>query len=146
MNAVEPSISKRRKVERSGLRFRDGSLPAASLEAIVADGPSGGEALLDITRREGDLLEILQVAAPDTCVAVGLQLESHREAVALGPAGAGLCTPHLLGRSQEVLDVMPDLVPHDIGGREIPLSTQLGQLAEELQVQIDRGVRGRSFR
>ena len=89
------------------------------LEHVVADRLGRAHAFLDVARLEDVALRVTSVRRPHTGVAVGLQLDADLDRVALGAAGALLCTLSLVERAFEALDVMPDLVRDHVSRGEV---------------------------
>ena len=77
-------------------------------------------------------------AAQTPGIAIRLELEPDRQAVALAPAGARWTLLHLFRRAEQILDVMAEFVGDHIILREIALGAEaVGEFVEEAGVEID---------
>src|SRR5204862_6806850 len=82
------------------------------------------------------------MVAPDTGIAVGLELERHRQRILLIRTRR-LSSPHLRVGAHKRLHVMSELVGDDVGAREITRRPETAlQLAEEPQIEVDLVIRG----
>src|SRR6185369_9725142 len=80
---------------------------ALLLQAVVADGRSGIQCLVDVAGLD-DLALLVGVIGPDAGKAIGLQLDANGDSV-----GATLAARHavyLVGDAEQMLHVMPDLM------------------------------------
>ena len=102
-----------------------GNHPAAALalDAVITDGCSRIEGLLEVTRLE-HIAGALGVETPDPGHAVRLEFEPHRQLVGLRLAGPPLLRLHLLVDAKQVLHVVADLVSDDVGLGKIAWSTE----------------------
>ena len=105
---------------------------------VVADLCRRVQAGLDVAAIE-PAAGLLRVMRPHARIAVGLQLEPHRQLVGLALADALLRGLHLLHRAQQVLDVVADLVGDDVGIGELARRLELlRQHPVEAEVDVDR--------
>src|SRR5690554_6547282 len=111
-----------------GERLLAGGAARHAGEAVVADGGGRVEPLLELAGLED--AATVRRRRPHARVAVGLQLERHRELVRL-PRSCLLTLPHLVERAREVLEVVPDLV-----GDHVRLRQVAGGAVMEAQVVV----------
>jgi hypothetical protein len=122
-----------------GERLRHDDPPRLPLEPIVADGARRLERGLDVARLEE--VPPCRRVPPDSCIAVRLELEPHREGIGRDLVETLSLSLDALRDSQEVLDVVPDLVGDDVRARELARGAEpLAQLLEELEVQVDLAI------
>src|SRR4029453_11276112 len=121
--------------------------PGLLLEPVVADSFGRGQALLDVAVLQGHVAALLAAAlghrvGPDPGVAVGLELQANRPLVGLRlRAGRLLAGADLGAGAVQVLDVVADLVGHDVGLREVAGGVEAaGQLVEEAEVEVHLAV------
>ncbi|OMP12851.1 hypothetical protein COLO4_02680, partial [Corchorus olitorius] len=108
-----------------------------ALERIVADRLRGGHAFLHVA----GLQTVAIACGPDAGIAIRLQLQPHRQGIALRLTRRLLCAPHLIRRAEQILDVMAELVRDDIIAGEIALRAEaIGEFVEEAGVEIDAAV------
>ena len=109
-----------------GEGFRNDPALRLLLQAVIADGRSGIQRLLDFTRFD-DVLCLVGTVSPDAGKTVGLQLKPYRQRVCLGLAGALLCLMHLVRDAKQILHVMSDFVGDHVG---------LGKLARRMEALL----------
>lgn len=83
-----------------------------ALDGVVADGAGGLQGVGDLLlgeRLEDRVGALVGVVSPDACVAVGLQLDLHGVGI-----GAGLVVVGAAEGALELLDVVRELVCHDV--------------------------------
>ena len=120
---------------RPGLGLDPAAAPA--LEAVVADGRGGPQALLEVARLEHAPLAG-GVVAPHAGEAVGLQLQAHRQLVGLASVPPAAAAPHLVVDAEQVLHVVADLVRDDVGLGEVAGRAEAPfQLVVEAEVDVD---------
>src|SRR5438034_3785931 len=100
-----------------GPGFRIHPLARRTLDAIVPHGRRGVERLFQVTRLQQVL--VVGTVAPYAGIAVGLQLQPDGQLVRLAEVPF-LLSAHALLRSQEVLDVVAELVRDHVRLREVP--------------------------
>lgn len=89
-----------------------------ALQPVVADRACGVQAFLDIAGLE-DLPRAVRMVRPDAGETIGLQLQPHREGVALRLAHPLAHRVHFLGDPQQGLHVVADLVRDHVGLGEV---------------------------
>src|SRR6266542_1900182 len=106
-----------------------------ALDPIVAHRGRRVEGGRDVRGgRRGEEAGVARVPGPDPGEAVGLQLGADR-----GPLRSGLGAAALAQQSEDVLDVVPVLVRHDVAlGERSPGRAETGpQLLEEREIEVD---------
>jgi hypothetical protein len=116
---LKPALNQRMRCSgtsvREGIRHHGPALTA--LERVVADRGRGVDGFLGVARLE-HVAVLADAIGIDAREAVRLQLEAHRELIR--GIGIALLQPaHLVGDAEQVLDVVPDLVRHDVSAREV---------------------------
>ena len=117
------------------------------LEAIVADRGGGAECFFEIPGIElhlsaGGAAGLGGLVAPHAGVAVGLQLEAHRQGVPVRGIRL-LCLAHARLGAADRLNVVSELVRQDVGLGEVAGRAEAAlQLVEEAQIEIDLSIAG----
>ena len=104
------------------------------LQTIVADRRCGVQAFRDIALVEN--LALIGGVGPDAGEAVGLELEAHGELI--GNVGAALLQlVHPVGRTEEILHVVPDFVGEHVRLRKVAAGSEaLLQLVVEAKIDV----------
>jgi hypothetical protein len=74
---------------------------------------------------------------PHPGIAIGLELERHRKAVRIRATRSLLRLPYSPRGTDQVLDVVGDLVANHVGGGEVTRPTEAGELVEEREIEVD---------
>ena len=103
------------------------------LDGVVTDRSRCVQGFLEVARFEkGGRFPGFQGGEPDTCKAVGLELQGDTGFI-------GARALDLLGNTQLMLDVMTNLVGQDLGlGGVTGCAKPALQLAEEVQIRVDQ--------
>jgi hypothetical protein len=122
----------------------------SALQGIIPDSRRGAEAFFDIARFQ-DAPRIMGALGPKPGQAIGLQFHTHLQVIGRALIGAALQPFHLLKHAQFILDMMPNLMRHDIGRSKIPRRVQLPQqAAHEIKINVNaliyRAVEGANLR
>jgi hypothetical protein len=107
------------------------------LQGVVADGGGGVQGRFHVAVFN-DVARAVGVVGPDAGEAVGLQLQPHRQGVALAFGSVALGVVHLVADAHQVLHVVADFVRHHIGLGEFAGGVEaLLEQAEEVEVDVD---------
>jgi hypothetical protein len=108
----------------------------SALQGIIPDSRSSAEAFLNIACFQ-DAPRIMGALGPKPGQAIGLQFNTHLQFIGRALIGAALQPFHFLKHAQFILDMMPNLMRHDIGRSKITGRVQLPQQsAHEIKVNV----------
>src|SRR5208337_2061011 len=111
------------------------------LQGVIADGRRRAKPRFDVAFFK-NMLFLLGMMGPDAGVIVGLELEHHGELLGIGLANPALHLGNLFAGSEQVLNVVADLVGDHVGLGELSRRMEpFLQLFIEGQIDIDPLVR-----
>ncbi len=119
-----------------GERLGAHGLARSLLQRVVADRRCGPQAFFDVARLERAALG--GVVPPNAGITIGLQLEQHRQGVALRRVRLRRAM-HLARGAQQGLQVVTDLVRDDVGLREVARRAE-ALMQHRVERQVDVGL------
>src|SRR5690606_19799294 len=121
--------------------FRNDVALGALLQRVITDLVGGIQRLLDVALLQQALLR--GVMRPDAGEAVGLQLDTGRQAIGFHLAHALPLAVEFRQHADQVLDVVADLMRDRISLREVARRLELlRQVAEEAEVDVNLAIAG----
>src|SRR5205823_10948511 len=138
---IEAGLEPATPLLRGPMRERLGNHVALGtlLNLIISDRCGGAQPFLRVARIEK--VALLREESPHARIAVGLELEAHRQIVSSPRARSLRLRVELSHRSQQVLHVVTDLVRDHVRLREIAWRAEpIVELAKKRCIEIQRAI------